>query len=229
MFINELLEKDIIVIDATDTSNHTIKMETTVISLESEKDIKYMHSIEDKLQGFKYSIVQPLKNNNQLINFSEGDVNCSAIGVHNKKAYAWDKVAILKVKFPVHGIAHIVVSNEKASSFNRRSEYRLPLCEKANVVLRDRDNEKKEAIIHDLSEHGVGFIVESNIQIPLHSRVLINFVVGEEKFNIPARVIRSVPIINDRTLLGCVITVDNSRIPEFIYEQQRLRMRKGGV
>ena len=68
MFINELLEKDIIVIDATDTSNHTIKMETTVISLESEKDIKYMHSIEDKLQGFKYSIVQPLKNNNQLIN-----------------------------------------------------------------------------------------------------------------------------------------------------------------
>ena len=226
MFINELLENDIIVISATDSNNHTIKMETSIAGLESKEDFEYLHSIKDRLQGFKYAVVQPLKSNNKVINFNRKDVNCSAVGVHDKKAYSWDKVVVLKVRLPIYGVVHIVVSDDKAVSFNRRSEYRLPLRVKATVMLLEQNNKKVEAVTHDISEHGIGFIVESDIQIPLHSKVLVSFNANAESFSLLARVIRSVPVLNDSTMFGCMITGDNDGIPEFIYEQQRLQIRK---
>ena len=136
MYVEELKAEDLVTIEAAKGDN-VVKIETTVVEVSSERDQERLNIIKEKIKTEHCTLVQVLKDNECIIDFSDKSVKCSAIGISDTKLYQWVRVALVKMKFLDLGTVHLMVSNDESKSFNRRSEYRLSLTCEADLHIKD--------------------------------------------------------------------------------------------
>lgn len=223
MYVEELKAEDLVTIEATKGDN-VIKIETSVVEVSSERDQERLNSIKEKIKTEHCTLVQVLKDNECIIDFSDKSVKCSAIGISDTKLYQWRRVALVKMKFLDLGTVHLMVSNDESKSFNRRSEYRLSLTCEADLHIKDVEG-KFRCIVRDISAHGIGIMVNADMEIDRQSVISIVFTYEGTEFEVRARVIRKVHSNNNRVLVGCLIGGCNVDLPKFINAEQSKRMR----
>ena len=223
MYVEELKAEDLVTIEATKGDN-VIKIETSVVEVSSERDQERLDSIKEKIKTEHCTLVQVLKDNECIIDFSDKSVKCSAIGISDTKLYQWGRVALVKMKFLDLGMVHLMVSNDESKSFNRRSEYRLSLTCEADLHIKDVEG-KFRCIVRDISAHGIGIMVNADMEIDRQSVISIVFTYEGTEFEVRARVIRKVHSNNNRVLVGCLIGGCNVDLPKFINAEQSKRMR----
>ena len=223
MYVEELKAEDLVTIEAAKGDN-VVKIETSVVEASSERDQERLDSIKEKIKTTHCALVQVLKDNECIIDFSDKSVKCSAIGISATKLYQWERVALVKMKFLDLGTVHLMVSNDESKSFNRRSEYRLSLTCEADLRIKDVEG-KFRCIVRDISAHGIGIMVNADMEIDRQSVISITFTYEGTEFEVRARVIRKVHSNNNRVLVGCLIGGCNVDLPKFINAEQSKRMR----
>lgn len=223
MYIEELIADDLITIEASKGEN-IIKIETSVVEVSSDRDIQRMESIKEKIKTEHCVLVKVLKDDDNILDFSSNSVKCSAIGIHETKLYQWLHVGLVKMKFADLGMVHLMVSNDESKTFNRRSEYRLSLFCEADLHIKDVTG-RFRCIVRDISAHGIGIMVNTDLEIDKQSVISIVFTYEETQFEVRARVIRKVHSNNNRVLVGCLIGGCNVDLPKFINAEQSKRMR----
>ena len=223
MYVEELKAEDLVTIEAAKADN-VVKIETTVVEVSSERAQERLDSIKEKIKTEHCTLVQVLKDNECIIDFSDKSVKCSAIGISDTKLYQWGRVALVKMKFLDLGTVHLMVSNDESKSFNRRSEYRLSLTCEADLHIKDVEG-KFRCIVRDISAHGIGIMVNADMEIDRQSVISIAFTYEGTEFEVRARVIRKVHSNNNRVLVGCLIGGCNVDLPKFINAEQSKRMR----
>lgn len=223
MYIEELVEGDVITVEAASGDN-IIKLDTVVKVVTTDADKERFRALRDKLHTEHYITVELLKDNDNVLNFADHNVKCSMIALHEDKPCQFNKIAIAKYKFADLGNVHLIVSSEEARRFNRRNEYRLGITCAAQFKVQ-RTESRGEAIMRDISIHGIGFSIKSDVDLEVRDNIVIAFTYDGQEFAIPARVVRRVPTNNNRILVGCVITKSDESISKFINEQQRAQMK----
>lgn len=223
MFIEELNEGDVVTVEAASGDN-IIKLESTVKVVTSDADKERARALREKLKTEHFTIVELLKDNDNVLNFADPKVKCSMIALQDGKPCQFYKVAIAKFKFADLGNVHLIVSSDEARRFNRRNEFRLGITCAAQFKVQRTDG-RGEAIMRDISIHGVGFSIKSDVDLEVRDNIVVAFTYDGQEFAIPARVVRRVPTNNNRILIGCVITKSDENISKFINEQQRAQMK----
>ncbi len=110
----------------------------------------------------------------------------------------------------------LVRSNADSSEYNRRTTFRLSLDVRGAI------SGFGEVIVHDISNGGIGFFMDSD-KIPVGQKVKIGFSVRGDSYAVSATVVRVLPD-ERRTLYGC--TMESSpAIDTLIIEEQRLRLK----
>lgn len=223
MYVEELIQEDLVTIEAAKGGN-VIKMETAVVEVSSDKDKERLDKIREKLNMDHFVLIQALKDEEYILDFSDQSVTCSAVAVHGNKTYQWKHVGLAKMKFHDLGVVHLMVAGDEAKSFNRRSEYRLPLSCEASFQIKDVEGQFR-CIVRDISVHGIGIMVNGDTNLDRSSVIHVGFTYEGTSFDIQARVIRKVNSNNRRVLIGCLLSECNVDLAKFINAEQSKRMR----
>lgn len=110
----------------------------------------------------------------------------------------------------------LVRSNAESSEYNRRTTFRLSLDVRGAV------SGFGEVIVHDISNGGIGFFMDSD-KIPVGQKIKIGFSVRGDSYAVSATVVRVLPD-ERRTLYGCTMEASPA-IDTLIIEEQRLRLK----
>lgn len=127
------------------------------------------------------------------------------------KRVAIDHAVINKMPFV------LVRSLDDGMQYNRRTTFRLPLDVKGGII------GYGEVIVHDISNGGIGFYMDSSKEVKIGQQVHIGFSVRGDNYSVTATVVRIVPE-ERRTLYGCTMG-SSPTIDTFIIEEQRLRIK----
>ena len=235
MFINELVSEDVVSVDVVGENDKRVMLETTVLSNFTYADLDKLEIYKGQLKSDRFTIANVMLHDDAVLIFTEQAIKCSVTATHNNKVFKWDRVFIFKVKLPSIGSCHLIFAPDDVEAFNRRNEYRLSLVTDALVKIGD-NTAPKDIVLRDLSIHGCGFTIDDKYDIPVGTRVVIQFRISEYSkakqepiytmYTVPCRVVRIVPSSNNLKHIGCLITVDDDSIRKLISKEQ-VRRAKG--
>lgn len=232
MFINEIEEGTVVTIRA-EKEGHAMTFVSKTMGV-SEKDFGFLEVVGKKIIIPYFVIIEQVLYEKQPINFIGEGIVSECMAVVKESPYKWPNVKVARLQLPEEGWVHVIFTNEDVRSFNRRSEFRVPLDCRATVKLGGTTS-FKDAILKDISPHGFGFVIDSEQAIEVGDKVELQFRESETVsksgdsisilYSTNGTVVRVVKMDEKRNLIGCRVGYMNSDISRFIINKQAKRVK----
>lgn len=217
MYVSDLVAETIVTVNAT-MQNKSIRLESEVLSI-TQKDRDYLNGHD---LG-KYCVIRQIMEGEKPISFISDKVECSMTASMENKPYSWLGVKIRRLTLPEGGVAHVVICNDNAETFNRRNEYRQWFGYDATCKFGD-SKVPHLVILKDVSPSGLGLLCDASLNVKVGETVEIQFHEqsnnSSKLFTLGAIVVRYVPMNNNRMLVGCKLKVSSRELDKLIYSKQ---------
>lgn len=206
---------------------HEVK-ENSNISVRASKGKKALNFETKALKGMeKGLVVDKIKYGDKLVGFdTKSDISytVTAVNLQDNKVYCWNDVEIKRVELEDGNVFHIIISERPANTINRRGGYRVYLGERGVIQVGEHSS-AYQVLIKDISEHGLSFIDDRDIDISTCGIVHITFEDQsmETKFNLRCAIVRKEPI-EERFIYGCRLLGESNKIGKYVAVKQRIQM-----
>ncbi len=162
-------------------------------------------------------VLYPVTFDGKVISFKNTTHTISLVYLQNDgKPLVWNAVGIDHAV--INKMPFVLIRSTKDSmEYNRRTTFRLSLDVRGAVA------GYGEVIIHDISNGGIGFYMDSSKPVEMGQKIKIGFNVRGDSYTVSATVVRILPD-ERRTLYGCTMQ-SSPVIDTLIIEEQRLRLK----
>lgn len=226
MFVSDLTPGTEVSIEASN-KEAKINLKTTVANITETADIDKINLLRKDNKSLKFVILDPIREQNLLINFNAEGVTNSLVLIKEGKPQIWAGIAIKNLKLPSYGSVHIVVSKKEAVSYNRRQNFRI-FIGLEGFLRRSEMDEPKLVTVKDLSEGGVAFIERGDGEKHQRGEILyLSFTTGPNgtNFSFQIVVIRSEELPDGRVLYGCRLKTRSEMLAKYINQKQQEQMK----
>lgn len=226
MLIKELEPGTEVSIESSNTEAK-INLKTRIATVTAPEDQAVLQQI-GKERKIVYTVLEPIREEEKLINFLSPNVKNSLVYIKEGKPYIWEGIGILNWRLPVLGSVHIVTSTRNAVSYNRRQHFRIWLGCDGSVKVQG-DEKIRGVIVKDLSEGGVAFIVRDITGLEKGYVCDVSFTDASSgsSFVIPSVIIRIEEMEDGRYTVGCRLKNFSEPVARFINTKQKERMKTG--
>lgn len=158
-----------------------------------------------------------LYKNGKLLGLKNSEnIRFSVLFVEDSTAWEVTSAKINTVSY--NGAPYYRIDDEDVKKLNRRAAYRVYLGTNMYVRLVSSHDEILKVEVRDISETGFSFYSKENL--PLKSKVVLNFHYGDIACALYATVVRKVDEGN-RTLYGCKLSSDTKNMGKLMVKIQR--------
>lgn len=165
-------------------------------------------------------VVEPFKMNDAIIDFPPKlDIEMLVIPGEGQVPYMWQKVTVA-LKLYHDENAHIIKSKLPGVRMNRRANFRLFVG--GSAKLQNFGPHPVNITLKDVSNSGFAIIVDDTTQIPLHTKITVEFVDNsmQKYFELSGRPIRKVEMEKKQVLYGCILDKRYSELENYINQKQ---------
>ncbi len=171
-------------------------------------------------------MVSQIMHDDKSVGFSDSDhISFLHIG---PKIHRWNNPTIKLVKYKKE-VYHCVSLVGSGIPYNRRESFRLYVGSDCPLFFATKQGiERREVLVKDISNGGVGFIVSSNEDpIPLNKQVRIHLVDGSFDMNLHLEIVRSMLLEElNSTLYGCRFIAPDAMVGRYIMQKQGIKLKE---
>ncbi len=204
-------------------NNASVDLDSAIAEV-SASDLAFLQNLFKRISNTHYAVIEPIHEQDLLINFKAGNVLSDIYYTVDGKPYVWRSANIINLQLPQHGSVHVLVSKEQCYQYNRRRFYRVWLG--VNGVLQSTDSSDKRILIRDISESGIGFISDTDLELKKNTAGTISFVSDQNSYSFKVVIVRLEQMEDGRFAYGARLLALNEVAARLVHTKQQMAMWK---
>lgn len=201
--------------------NASVDLDSKIAEL-SAQDSLFLANLFHRISNTHYAVIEPIHEQDLLINFrAEGVINDVYYTLENKP-FVWRSVNIVNLQLPQQGSVHVLVVKDRCYQYNRRQFYRVWLG--VNGVLQSSDVTDTKIILKDISEGGIGFICNEDLELKKNSVGVVSFVTDQVSYSFKVAIVRIIKMEDGRYHYGTRLLAMNEVAAKIVYTKQQQAM-----
>jgi len=191
-----------------------------------EVETEFATSVVDKFDNAV--VTEPVLYEGKMVNFNISGINKQISIFHEPvgKMVVWKEIEIKAGYYKKKKLCHIIYINGEGKEVNRRKDYRqyVGIEGKAEHF----GSEKANVVIRDVSNNGIGLIVDDTKGFENGRRMIVYFTDdnGKYRFSLECKQVRMRPLTNGRCEVGCIVVNPPQAFSQYVaYKQLAERKR----
>lgn len=173
-------------------------------------------------------VVSPILYDGKMVNFNIAGVNKKISMFHEPigKIIVWEDIDIKAGYYKKKSLCHVIYIRGEGKEINRRRDYRqyVGIEGRAEHFGAERTN----VLIRDVSNNGIGLIVDDSTGFEDGRRMMVNFTDnnGKYRFSLECKQVRQRVLNNGRTEIGCLVVNPPQAYSSYVAFKQLAEKRR---
>ena len=173
-------------------------------------------------------VVEPVLYEGKMVNFNIQGIGKQVSLFHEAlgKMIIWKEIEIKAGYYKKKKLCHVIYINGDGIEFNRRKDYRQYLGIEGKAE--HYGAEKVGVIVRDVSNNGIGLIVDNVAGFENGRRMIVYFTDenGKYRFSLECKQVRSRVMQNGRVEVGCVVVNPPQALSQYVAFKQFAEKRR---
>ncbi|MCR5432586.1 MAG: PilZ domain-containing protein [Lachnospiraceae bacterium] len=173
-------------------------------------------------------VVEPVLYEGKMVNFNVAGIGKKISLFHDPigKMIIWKDIEIKAGYYKKKKLCHVIYINGEGIEFNRRKDYRQYIGVEGKAEHYGAD--KVDVIVRDVSNNGIGLIVDNVAGFENGRRMIIYFTDenGKYRFSLECKQVRARVMQNGRMEVGCIVVNPPQALSQYVAFKQLAEKRR---